>query len=296
MGVLCIPGQGNRSWRRLAQQYGIQGPRQWRCKDRSTQVRRTTASPPSPWPTLPAASSPSGWLLAVAGDNAVRVYDTATWQEVARFDGHDGTVRTLFFGADDRTLVSSSAEDGTALVWSLNSVAGREPPDPARLWADLAGDGPAVARAVWTAVQHSDTAVELFRAKWPVPKDPVDAARIRKLIGDLDSGEFKVREAAEAALLKVGRSVETELRKAVADTSSGEVKERAGRILEHWAPLEVAEYSAEEARELRAVWALEIAATPEAKKLLEEWAKAKVGTRLCEEAAAARRRLEERGR
>jgi hypothetical protein len=139
-------------------------------------------------------------------------------------------------------------------------------------------------------------AVKLFRAKWPVPIDPVEPARIRKLIGDLDSAQFEVREAAEAALLKMGRVAETELRKAVTDTTSGEVKQRGGRILDRWSPLEVAEYSAEEARELRAVWALEIAATPETKKLLDDWARAKVGTRLCDEAAAARKRLEEHGR
>src|SRR5205823_12350895 len=114
-----------------------------------------------------AAFSPSGWLLAVSGDNAVRVYDTTSWQEVARFDGHEGTVRTVFFGPDDATLVSASAEDGTALVWSLRAD-GRAAPDPERLWADLAGDGPAVRQAVWTAARHPDVAAKLFRQKWPL--------------------------------------------------------------------------------------------------------------------------------
>jgi RNA polymerase sigma factor (sigma-70 family) len=72
------------------------------------------------------AFSPSGGLLAAAGDNTVRVYDTATWQEVARCDGHDGTVGSVFFGPEEATLISASAEDGTALVWSLKVPAGRE--------------------------------------------------------------------------------------------------------------------------------------------------------------------------
>jgi hypothetical protein len=226
----------------------------------------------------------------------VRVYDTASWQEVARCDGHDGTVRTAFFGPDDATLVSASAEDGTALVWSLKPPASREPPDPAKLWADLSGDAPAVRRAVWAAAQHPDAAIKLLRDKWPVPKDPPDMARIRKLIGDLDSTDFEARDAAEAALKKIGRSAEAELRKALAETTSAEVKLRAARLLDHWSPPESAEYSAEEARELRAVWALELAGTTEAKALLEAWAKAKVGNRLCEEAAAAHKRLDGRGR
>jgi WD40 repeat protein len=237
-----------------------------------------------------AAFSPSGWLLAVAGDNSVRVYDTASWQEVARCDGHDGTVRTVFFGADDATLVSTSAEDGTALVWSLKPTVTREPPDPAKLWVDLAGDGAAVRRAVWAAAQYPDVAVKLFRDKWPVPKEQVGVEQIRKLIGDLDSAEFEKRNAADAALVKIGRAAEAELLKALAETTSAEIKLRAGRILDRWAPHDAAEYSPEEARELRAVWALELAGTAEAKALLAAWAKAKVGNRLCEEAAAGQKR------
>jgi RNA polymerase sigma factor (sigma-70 family) len=236
------------------------------------------------------AFSPSGWLLAVAGDNAVGVYDTASWQEVARFDGHDGTVRTVFFGPDDGTLISASAEDGTALVWSLKPPAGREPPDPDRLWADLTGDGPAVRRAVWAAARHPEASVPLFRRRWPIPEHLVDAVRIRKLIGRLDSETFAEREAAEAELVKLGPQTEAELRKALAESTSAEVKRRAKRVLDRWAPPATAENTAEEARELRAVWALELAGTAEAKELLEAWARAKVGARLCEEAAAALKR------
>jgi WD40 repeat protein len=266
----------------------------WRVRDAATgQVLKEVKGFLYVWD---AVFSPSGWLLAVAGDNSVRVYDTASWQEVARCDGHDGTVRTVFFGPDDATLVSASAEDGTALVWSLKPTVGRGPPDPAKLWADLAGDGPAVRRAVWAAAQYPDVAVKLFRDKWPVPKDPVGTEGIRKLIGDLDSGEFEVRAAAEAALVKLGRAAESELRKALAETTSAEMKLRVGRILDRWAPQEAAEYSAVEARELRAVWALELAGTAEAKALLAAWAKAKVGNRLCEEAAAAQKRSEGHGR
>jgi WD40 repeat protein len=242
------------------------------------------------------AFSPSGWLLAVAGDNSVRVYDTASWQEVARFDGHEGTVKTVFFGPDEATLVSASGEDGTALVWSLRPPAGREPPDPARLWADLSGDGPAVRRAVWAAAQHPDVAVRLFRQKWPVPGQPVDTAQVRKLIGELDGETFAGREAAEAELAKLGRQAEAELRKALAESTSAEVKRRAQRLVDRWSPPGGAEYPPGQARELRAVWALELAGTPGAKKLLEAWAAAKVGDRLCEEAAAAVKRLQRRSR
>jgi hypothetical protein len=115
---------------------------------------------------------------------------------------------------------------------------------------------------------------------------------VRKLIAALDSEAFADREAAEAALTQLGRPVEAELRKALAGTPSAEVKRRVGRILEQWAPSVAPEYPAEEARELRAVWALELAHTPEAERLLAAWVKAQVGRRLCEEAAAALKRLQ----
>ena len=89
---------------------------------------------------------------------------------------------------------------------------------------------------------------------------------------------------------KIGRPAEEELRKALTDATSPEVKRRVKAVVERWSPPTTAEYPAEEARELRAVWALELAGTPEAKKLLEGWAVGKVGNRLCEEAAAALKR------
>jgi hypothetical protein len=236
------------------------------------------------------AFSPTGWLLAVAGDNSVRVYDTATWAEVARLDGHEATVGAVFFGPDDATLVSASAEDGTALVWSLRPTADRALPEPERLWADLAGDGAAVRRAVWAAAAHPELAVKLFRQKWP-PERPADAGRLRKLVAGLDGDTFEAREASEADLAKLGRRAEPVLRKALAETTSPEVKRRAARLLARWAAPAGAEYPAGQARELRAVWALELAGTPEAKKLLEEWAGAGAGERLCEAADGALKRL-----
>ena len=236
------------------------------------------------------AYSPSGWLLAVAGENTLRVYDTASWTEVARFNGHGGTVRSVFFGKDDGTLISASGEDGTALVWSLKPPASPKPPDQAKLWSDLAGEGPAILRGVWAAADHPELAIRLFREKWPVPAQRPDAKQVSKLIADLESSEFARREAATAELLKLGRPVEPELQKALKESASVEVQRRIEKILARWRPTTSAEYSAEDARELRAVWALELAGTSEAKELLAAWAGAQVGNRLCEQAAAALKR------
>jgi hypothetical protein len=238
------------------------------------------------------AFSPSGWLFAVASDNSVRVYDTASWQQVARFDGHEGTVHSVFFGPDDATLVSVSSDDGTALVWSLKPPVSRQPPDQAKLWAALAGDGPAIRWAVWAAAQHPEAAIRLFRAQWPIPKEQLDPQIVAKLVTDLDSPVYAKREAATAELIKLGRRAEDALRKVSTAPQSLEVKKRADKLLSRWGIPAKGEYSAEEARELRAVWALELAGTIEAQQLLADWATAKVGNRLCGEAAAAMKRIE----
>src|SRR5262249_53278028 len=135
-----------------------------------------------------------------------------------------------------------------------------------------------------------DVAVKLFREKWPVPERAADVERIRKLIAQLDSEAFADREAAEAELTKTGRPAEEELRNALAGTAPHEGKRSVKAIVAAWRPPTTAQYPADGSRELRAVWALELAGTSEAKKLLEGWAGGKVGNRLWEEAAVALKR------
>jgi hypothetical protein len=69
------------------------------------------------------------------------------------------------------------------------------------------------------------------------------------------------------------------------------MKQRVEQILDRLKPAPAAELPAEDARELRAAWALEQAGTAGARKLLSDWATAKVGNRLCDESAAALKRL-----
>jgi hypothetical protein len=240
------------------------------------------------------AFSPSGWLMAAAGDKEVRIYETVTWQEMGRLQGHTGTVRSVNFGADDATVISDSCDDGTVLIWSLNSKGNAVRPDPAKLWDELGrSEG---AAAVWSLAAHSELATKLFRAKWPVPEKSVDVEQVKKLIRELDDDRFKVREAATMALVKLGRQVETELRKASRESGSAEFKSRIEKILETWKQPSGAEYAADQVRELRAVWALELANTAESRQLLEDWAKTRVGNRLCEEADLALKRLRARSK
>jgi WD40 repeat protein len=67
---------------------------------------------PAPIQTL--AVSPNGTRLAVASDSKggpiIRVADLMTGKELVAFSDHAGPIRTLTFAADNRTLISASAD------------------------------------------------------------------------------------------------------------------------------------------------------------------------------------------
>jgi RNA polymerase sigma factor (sigma-70 family) len=71
--------------------------------------------------------SPDGKSMVTAGhhDSAVYLWDASNGQQLARWPGHRGTITSLAFSADGRTLISGSA-DSTALVWDVRPPKPRE--------------------------------------------------------------------------------------------------------------------------------------------------------------------------
>jgi len=69
------------------------------------------------------------WSLAWTSDQkkliapsypSIRIFDTATWQQIAILEGHTGDVLSLSLFQNDRLLASGSY-DGTARLWSLDT-------------------------------------------------------------------------------------------------------------------------------------------------------------------------------
>jgi RNA polymerase sigma factor (sigma-70 family) len=244
------------------------------------------------WPSL--AFSPDGRYLATGGserESPLRLWEIATRQEVVCFRGHHSGIGALAFTSDGRTL-ASGASDATILVWDLTGYAipdGNRPEtlSPARLeecWADLLSpDAAKPYRAIRTLAADPGRAVP-FLAKRAQPAQPVDAARLDRLVAALDAETFREREKAEAELTESGlAAAEPALQKLRDGSGPAEGKRRAGALLERLA--------AERLRLRRALTALEYCNTPDARRALEVLANGAPEAQQTSEARAALTRL-----
>jgi hypothetical protein len=232
--------------------------------------------------------SPNGQLL-VTGDAAggLRLWEVLTGKEVYRFEGHQ-TLVMANFSPDGRLLVAAS-EDAPCFIWDVAGTAHGQQKggviDGEQLWRDLAGaDAKKAFLAMRQLAAAPGPAVELMRKNLK-PRLAIDGPTIDKLIGDLDSSTFAVREAATADLMKIAEHIEPALTKARA-TASLEVRARLDQILE-----KTATPSPERLRQSRALGALEWIGTPAAAKLLADLAAGNGYDSLTIAAAAASERL-----
>ena len=66
------------------------------------------------------AFSPDGKRLATGGwDRQVKLWDMATWREIATLKGHAEGIWAVAFSPDGKTLVTGG-EDDTAKLWDVN--------------------------------------------------------------------------------------------------------------------------------------------------------------------------------
>ncbi|HVK15310.1 MAG TPA: sigma-70 family RNA polymerase sigma factor, partial [Fimbriiglobus sp.] len=148
--------------------------------------------------------SPDGQFLALGGySQSAEIWDVASGKRVWRFH-HGSIVDALAFSPDEMTLAAASA-DAPVYLWDVFGTRTRTGPPPDRTAlqkavAELADTDPAAAfRAARTLHAAPDGAVAAIR-DGVNPVAVPDPASVRRLIAELDSPDFRTREAAERTL------------------------------------------------------------------------------------------------
>ncbi len=130
--------------------------------------------------------------------------------------------------------------------------------------------------------------IKLFAEKIK-PVEAIDPQRIQRLLADLDSNEFDVRESASKALEGLDHQAIPYLEATLKSAKSTEVRRQVKWILEQ---KQKAAITSEQLRQIRGVMILELIRDSESKNLLKRWAGGPVGALLTMEASAALKRLE----
>jgi WD40 repeat protein len=276
------------------QQYGKHNLHLWEL--RSGKERLTIPGDKSGWEfsynTI--LFSPDGRKLATArADATIQLWDLVPGKELLRRCGYDSRVECLAISPDGKTLASGHY-DSTILVWDIAEASrGKSRSRSEGLeawWTDLAGaDARKAHTAIWELVDRPQQAVPLLLDRLK-PESAVPSEQFRQLVGELDSRDFQIREAASKKLATFAGDVEPALQQALKASKSPEQRRRIEALLA--APRVVP--AGEKLRHLRAVEVLEHIGSPDAQQVLQALAKGAPDARLTQEAKASLERLNPR--
>jgi RNA polymerase sigma factor (sigma-70 family) len=246
------------------------------------------------------AFHPNNRFIATNDLAGIHIHDTRSGEVIAHIKmpeavrssttmGRGSYAGCLAFSPDGLRL-ATGLPDSTILLWdvrlpeaAVNLLSAKEL--NAR-WADLAD---ADAAKAWEAVDRLAAAPKeaLAFLRGRVKPYPTAAADVtRKLLADLDSDSFEIREAAVKRMKELGPQAEPALRAALQAKPSLEQRRRIEELLADLAKI-LLPPTAEELRQLRALILLERIGSTEARRLLAEVAKGPESTRLTRQARAA---------
>jgi hypothetical protein len=239
--------------------------------------------------------SRDGRALVTGGlDGTVRMWELATGGERFRFPGNGVAVNTLTLAPGGRSLATAGYDQRALIRAAAPSTGLPSPPrveDVRVLWADLAGvDGLKAYRAVAALAARPAEAVPFLKERIRPAAVP-DGRAVARLLKDLGSPAYVVREKAMKELERLHRAVEPDLVAALRGDPPPEVQQRLAMLLGR---VKQPSRDPERRRTLRAIEALELAGTREARQVLRALARGAAEDEITWQAQAALRRLERR--
>jgi RNA polymerase sigma factor (sigma-70 family) len=223
------------------------------------------------------AFHPDGRSLTGAEADGLVFWDLTTGKEFVRRKAHalhlDDPLPfawALRYTPDGTRLVTGHI-DTTALVWEAparpKTAKALSEKERVAAWEDLgAADGAKGWAAVW-ALADDPGAVPFLRERVR-PVEPLPAKEFEKLLEGLNAEEFADRAAAAKALGAAGERAAGQLRAALGGDTSAEQRAAVGKLLTAWRAADQAVPTGERLRVVRAVAALELVDTADARQVL----------------------------
>ena len=193
----------------------------------------------------------------------------------------------------NRLLIPFVIVAGVALGQPESPTQGKDLPqkDLIRLWDDLAGtDAVNAYQAIWSLVEVGPQAIRFFEEHL-LPAAAADPKKVDRLIKDLYSDGFGIRDKANKELEKLGELADPALERALGSNPPLEVKKRLEKLLSRQL---LPTSDPKRLRSIRSVEALEQIRTPEAQKLLQKLARGAPAAQLTQDARETLKRLSKR--